>query len=219
VLVMVLPWILIALGSYLLGSLPTGFLAGRCCGVDLRTKGSGNIGATNAVRVLGKPWGYTVFLIDFLKGLLPVILANHWSAQVGIHPASAPGALAALAALLGHSFPIWLKFKGGKGIASSAGVIVGLFPSAFLLCIGTWMLVFTISRYVSVASLAASLALPLAVTILFCLHKADWLALLVSILMCSLAVWRHRSNIARLRVGTEPRFERKNNAGGKVVKS
>ncbi len=216
---MVLPWILIALGSYLLGSLPTGFLAGRCCGVDLRTKGSGNIGATNAVRVLGKPWGYTVFLIDFLKGLLPVILANHWSAQVGIHPASAPGALAALAALLGHSFPIWLKFKGGKGIASSAGVIVGLFPSAFLFCIGTWMLVFTISRYVSVASLAASLALPLAATILFCLHKADWLALLVSILMCSLAVWRHRSNIARLRVGTEPRFERKNNAGGKVVKS
>ena len=216
---MVLPWTLIALGSYLLGSLPTGFLAGRCCGVDLRTKGSGNIGATNAVRVLGKPWGYTVFLIDFLKGLLPVMLANHWSAQVGIHPASAPGALAALAALLGHSFPIWLKFKGGKGIASSAGVIVGLFPSAFLFCIGTWMLVFTISRYVSVASLVASLALPLAVTILFCLHKADWLALLVSILMCSLAVWRHRSNIARLRVGTEPRFERKNNAGGKALKS
>lgn len=214
VFILLLPWLLIALGSYLLGSIPTGFLAGRCCGVDLRTQGSGNIGATNALRVLGKPWGYTVFLVDFAKGLLPVLLASHWSAQFGIHPASAPAALAALCVLLGHSFPIWLGFKGGKGIASSAGVIVGLFPSAFLLCIGTWMLVFTLSRYVSVASISASIMLPVAVTILYFLHKADWLALLVSILMCALALWRHRSNFARLRSGTEPRFERKN----KVVK-
>jgi len=211
---MLLPWLLIALSSYLLGSIPTGYLAGRCCGVDLRTEGSGNIGATNALRVLGKPWGYTVFLVDFFKGLLPVFAANHWSAQFGIHPISAPGSLAALCALLGHSFPIWLGFKGGKGIASSAGVIVGLFPSAFLLCIGTWMLAFTLSRYVSVASIAASIALPAAVALLYHLHKADWLALLVSILMCSLALWRHRSNLVRLRVGTEPRFEKKK----KVIK-
>ena len=208
---MLLPWLLIALSSYLLGSIPTGFLAGRCCGVDLRREGSGNIGATNALRVLGKPWGYTVFLVDFFKGLLPVLTANHWSAQFGIHPISAPGSLAALCVLLGHSFPIWLGFKGGKGIASSAGVIVGLFPSAFLLCIGTWMLAFTLSRYVSVASIAASIALPVAVALLYHLHKADWLALLVSILMCSLALWRHRSNLVRLRAGTEPRFEKKKN--------
>jgi acyl phosphate:glycerol-3-phosphate acyltransferase len=206
---MLLPWLLIALSSYLLGSVPTGFLAGRCCGVDLRTQGSGNIGATNALRVLGKPWGYTVFLVDFFKGLLPVLAANHWSAQFGIHPISAPGSLAALCTLLGHSFPIWLGFKGGKGIASSAGVIVGLFPSAFLFCIGTWMLLFTLSRYVSVASIAASIALPVAVALLYSLHKADWLALLVSILMCLLALWRHRSNLVRLRAGTEPRFEKK----------
>ena len=211
---MLLPWLLIALSSYLFGSIPTGFLAGRCCGVDLRTEGSGNIGATNALRVLGKPWGYTVFLVDFFKGLLPVLAANHWSAQFGIHPISAPGSLAALCTLLGHSFPIWLGFKGGKGIASSAGVIVGLFPSAFLLCIGTWMLAFTLSRYVSVASISASIALPVAVALLYLLHKADWLALLVSILMCSLALWRHRSNLMRLRAGTEPRFEKKK----KVIK-
>ena len=216
---MYLPWLLIIGGSYLLGSVPTGFLAGRLCGVDLRTKGSGNIGATNALRVLGKGWGYSVFLIDFLKGLIPVLLAHFWSEQLGtIHPASAPGALAALCALLGHSFPIWLGFKGGKGIATSAGAMVGLFPAAFLFCLGTWMLVFTISRYVSVASMAAATALPVAVALLYFLHKADWLALIVSILMAVLAIWRHRANIARLHAGTEPRFEKKEAMGKKAGK-
>ena len=211
------PWLLIVFGSYLLGSIPTGFLAGRLCGVDLRTKGSGNIGATNALRVLGKSWGYAVFVVDFLKGLLPVLIASYWSGQIGmIHPASAPGALAALCALLGHSFPVWIGFKGGKGIASSAGAMVGLFPAAFLFCLGIWMLVFTISRYVSVASMAAAFALPVAVTMLYLLHKADWLALVVSILMAVLAIWRHRANIARLRAGTEPRFEKKDSKKIKV---
>ena len=208
-----LPWLLIAAGSYLLGSIPAGYIAGRICGIDIRTQGSGNIGATNALRVLGKPWGYAVFLFDFLKGLIPVLLADCWSGQIGtIHPASAPGALAALCLLLGHSFPVWLGFKGGKGIASSAGVMVGLFPIAFLVSLGAWLVVFTLSRIVSLASIAAAVALPLTVTILFMLHKSDWLALMVSILMCLLAVWRHRSNIARLRAGTEPRFEKKKGA-------
>jgi len=204
-----LPWLLIASGSYLLGSIPAGYLAGRFCGVDIRTKGSGNIGATNALRVLGKKWGYFVFLFDFLKGLVPVVIALQWGASVGVQPPTAPGALAALCSLVGHSFPIWLGFKGGKGIATSAGVIVGLFPAAFLFCGGAWLLLFTTTRYVSVASIAAAVALPTAVTILFLLHRADWLALLASIVMCALAVWRHRSNIVRLRAGTEPRFERK----------
>lgn len=203
------PWLLIALGSYLLGSIPAGYLAGRFCGIDLRMQGSGNIGATNALRVLGKKWGYAVFLVDFLKGLVPVLVALQWGASMGVHPASAPGALAALCSLLGHSFPIWLGFKGGKGIATSAGVIVGLFPAAFLLCVGAWLLLFTTTRYVSVASIAASIALPTAVTALFLLHHSDWLALLASILMCALALWRHRTNISRLRAGIEPRFERK----------
>ncbi|MCX6960390.1 MAG: glycerol-3-phosphate 1-O-acyltransferase PlsY [Verrucomicrobia bacterium] len=203
------PWFLIAIGSYLLGSIPAGFIAGRICGIDLRTQGSGNIGATNALRVLGKQWGYAVFLLDFLKGFVPVLVALQWGASEGVHPPSASGALAALCSLLGHSFPIWLGFKGGKGIATSAGVIVGLFPAAFLFCVGAWLLFFTVARYVSVASIAASIALPTAVTALFLLHRADWLALLVSIVMCALALWRHRSNIARLRAGTEPRFERR----------
>jgi glycerol-3-phosphate acyltransferase PlsY len=205
----VIPWLLTALGSYLLGSIPFGYLAGRLNGIDLRKEGSGNIGATNALRVLGKKWGYAVFLLDFLKAWLPVKLALGWGIGLMIHPASAPGALAALCALLGHSFPVWLGFKGGKGIASSAGVIVALFPQAFLLCIGIWILLFTLTRYVSVASIAASAALPIGVAVLFLLGKADWLALTVSIVMAALAIWRHRSNISRLRAGTETRFERK----------
>ena len=209
------PWFIIALGSYLLGSIPFGYLAGRLCGVDIRTKGSGNIGATNALRVLGKKWGYAVFLLDFLKAWLPVKLALGWGIALMVQPASAPGALAGLFALLGHSFPVWLGFKGGKGIASSAGVIVGLFPSAFLICLGVWILVFTTSRYVSVASIAAAVTLPLSVLALYLTHRADWLALAVSVAMCLLAVWRHRSNIARLRAGTEPRFEKKSGGASK----
>lgn len=206
----ILPWLLIAVGSYLLGSIPFGYLAGRLCGVDLRTQGSGNIGATNALRVLGKKWGYAVFLLDFLKAWLPVKLALGWGIALMVHPASAPGALAGLCALLGHSFPVWLGFKGGKGIASSAGVIVGLFSlPVFLICLGLWLLLFTTTRYVSVASIGGSLALPVVVAVLFVMHRLDWLALAVSIAMCVLAVWRHRSNITRLRAGTEPRFEKK----------
>lgn len=205
-----LPWPIIAVGSYLLGSIPFGYLAGRLCGIDIRTQGSGNIGATNALRVLGKKWGYSVFLLDFLKAWLPVKLALGWGIALMADPPSAPGALAGFCALIGHSFPVWLGFKGGKGIASSAGVIVGLFSlPVFLICLGLWMLLFTVTRYVSVASIVASVALPVAVGALFLLHRTDWLGLAVSVVMALLAVWRHRSNIARLRSGTEPRFERR----------
>ena len=204
------PWLLIAVASYLLGSIPFGFIAGKICGIDIRTKGSGNIGATNVLRVLGKKWGYVVFFLDFLKGILPVLVALAWGRSIGVNPASAPGALAALCALLGHSFPVWLGFKGGKGIASSAGVIVGLFGiGAFLFCLGSWLLFFSITRFVSVASIAAAIAVPLSVSVLYFMHRSDWLTLLVACLMCVLAIWRHRSNIMRLRAGTEPRFEKK----------
>jgi glycerol-3-phosphate acyltransferase PlsY len=135
-------------------------------------------------------------------------MAAQWGTYSGVFPASAPGAIAGLFVLLGHSFPVWLGFKGGKGIASSAGVMVGLFPAAFLICLGVWLLLFTSTRYVSVASIAAAIALPIAVGILFASHRTDWLAFTVSIVMCALAVWRHRSNITRLRAGTEPRFEK-----------
>ena len=129
-----LVWMALVVGAYLIGSFPAGYLVGHCCGIDIRQHGSGNIGATNVVRVLGKKWGALVFIIDFLKGWLPVILATRWSEAIHMDPRSAPGAVAALMALLGHNFPCWLGFRGGKGISTSAGIIVGLFPGAFPFC-------------------------------------------------------------------------------------
>ncbi|KAB2643858.1 MAG: glycerol-3-phosphate 1-O-acyltransferase PlsY [Verrucomicrobia bacterium] len=213
------PLVIIALGAYLIGSLPAGYLAGLCCGIDIRLHGSGNIGATNVMRVLNKKWGYSVFAVDFLKGWFPVFLAMLWSNNASISPHSAPGAIAALAALLGHNFPIWLHFRGGKGISTSAGIIVGMFPGSFLFCLGSWGLVFMTTRYVSIASIVASIMLPTTVILFYlCGHffpnwplwlTGDWLSVVVSLLMGGLALWRHRGNMKRLLAGTEPRFESK----------
>lgn len=218
-MIFLVPFFLIAVGAYLVGSFPTGYLAGCCCGIDLRLHGSGNIGATNVMRVLNKKWGYGVFVIDFLKGWLPVLLATEWSNTNHIAPHSAPGAIAALAALLGHSFPIWLHFKGGKGISTSAGIIVGMFPGSFIFCVGSWILVFLTTRYVSIASIVASIMLPVTVILLYYWShlythwprwlSLDWLSVIVSLLMAGLVLWRHRGNIKRLMAGSEPRFERK----------
>ena len=211
-------WILIIIGAYFIGSCPAGYLVGRCCGIDIREHGSGNIGATNVVRVLGKKWGGIVFTIDFLKGWLPVVLATRWSEAVHIDPHSAPGALAAFVALLGHSFPCWLGFRGGKGISTSAGIIVGLFPGAFPFCLGSWLILFFTTGYVSLASLVGASMLPLTVMVFYFMGphynwpswaSADWLSLVVAILMASVVLWRHRSNFCRLREGTEHNFKKK----------
>ncbi len=203
----------------MIGSFPTGYLAGLCNGLDIRCHGSGSTGATNVVRVINKKWGYTVFAIDCLKGLLPVLLATAWSRSAGIEPLSAPGAVAAVAALLGHNFPIWLKFQGGKGMATSTGIIFGLFPGAFLVCLMVWVLLFYTTRYVSVASIGAAIALPSSVLFFYIFEhscaampawiQVDWLSVVVSILMGLLAVMRHRGNIERLLAGTEHQFNRK----------
>ncbi|MBM3856491.1 MAG: glycerol-3-phosphate 1-O-acyltransferase PlsY [Verrucomicrobia bacterium] len=213
------PITFLALAAYLIGSFPAGYLIGRCCGIDIRQHGSGNIGATNVVRVLGKKWGALVFTIDFLKGLIPVVVAMSWSHAVGIVPASAPGAVAALMALLGHSFPVWLEFRGGKGISTSAGIIVGLFPGAFPFCIGSWLLIFYTTGYVSLASLIGAAMLPVTVAFFYFLGPrydspswmgADWLSLVLAFLMASVVIWRHRGNLKRLSEGTEPSFKKKN---------
>ncbi|MCX6957019.1 MAG: glycerol-3-phosphate 1-O-acyltransferase PlsY [Verrucomicrobiae bacterium] len=211
-------WVLLAVGAYFVGSFPAGYLMGRCRGIDIRQHGSGNVGATNVVRVLGKKWGGIVFAIDFLKGWLPVILATRWSEAVHINPHSAPGAVAALMALLGHSFPFWLGFRGGKGISTSAGIIVGLFPGAFPFCIGSWLIVFFATGYVSLGSLVGASMLPLTVAVFYFMGprydwpswmRADWLSLLVAFLMATVVIWRHRSNIDRLLAGTEARSKSK----------
>lgn len=198
-------WLLPA-AAYLLGSIPFGLLAGLLRGRDLRKEGSGNIGATNAMRVLGKPAGYTVFALDFAKGAVPVFAAEALGAPEGILIACG------LFAILGHNFPVWLGFKGGKGIATSGGVILSLFgPVVFAISIGTWILVFLVSRYVSVASIAGALALSAAMGTSAAAGKETWVLASVAFCMTVLAVWRHRSNIVRLINGAEPRFSRRKN--------
>lgn len=203
---------LVLLEAYLFGSIPSGYLAGKLSGVDVRQHGSGNIGATNVLRVLGKPWGFAVFFADALKGFLAVRLAMFLASR---DPAAAEyiefyAIVAAAACVAGHSFPVWLRFKGGKGVATSAGSLAGVTPiSAFTIFI-VWLIVFKVTRYVSLASIVAATALPVIVAILVVTKQTQGTVLLYfSIVMTALVVWRHRSNISRLMNGTEPRFARK----------
>jgi len=211
-------WIFLILSSYFIGSFPTGYLVGRYCGIDIRQHGSGNVGATNVLRALGKKWGAFVFAIDVLKGWLPVFAATHWSDAMQITPPSAPAAVAGIMALIGHSFPLWLRFKGGKGVATSVGIIIGMFPGAFPFCLAGWFLVFFTTGYVSLASMVASAMLPLMMVIFFILGsnnecpawmQGDKLSLTISFVIAALVIWRHRGNIKRLCEGTESSFKKK----------
>lgn len=198
--------------GYLFGSFPTGYFAGRLEGIDVRSVGSGNIGATNVLRVLGKQWGYGVFLVDAFKGFAAVRVAFY----IAQYFASARefmvyfGILAAITCVIGHMFPIWLRFKGGKGVATSAGAVFGLMPLAALIVFLVWVVIFELTRYVSVASLVAAAALPVTVALLIHWEKIEGDALLhLSVMLAVLVVWRHRSNFSRLLKGTEQRFSRK----------
>ncbi len=209
-----------AIVAYLIGSFPSGFVAGRICGVDLRAAGSGNIGATNALRVLGKKWGYSVFAADAFKGALAVLLGKEL-ATLTLFQGPAPvhvGVIAALFAIVGHSFPVWLGFKGGKGIATSAGIMLVLFPGAvFASGLAVWIALFLATRFVSVASLGSAVTLPtVAIALYFFGSPGSWffgrcdpMLAGISVIMSLLAIWRHKDNIKRLFTGTEKRFERK----------
>jgi len=198
--------------SYLLGSFPVGSLAGRISGIDVRSTGSGNIGATNVLRVLGKRWGYTVFFVDAFKGFAAVRLAFLLAERLTIAHAHAIyfAILAAVMSVVGHMCPVWLRFKGGKGVATSAGAIFGLMPLAAVMIFLVWVVVFEITRYVSVASVVAASALPVAVALLIHWEIIEGAGLLYfSVTLAILVVWRHRSNFSRLLKGTEQRFLRK----------
>jgi glycerol-3-phosphate acyltransferase PlsY len=202
----------LALISYLLGSIPAGYLAGRIAGVDVRKAGSGNIGATNVVRVLGKRYGYPVFAIDFLKGAAAVMMSILIAKDIALWPTleELVGVVAGVACVLGHAFPIWLKFKGGKGVATSLGVIFGLMPIAAIVVILVWAITFELSRYVSIASIVAALALPITVALISRLKQTDHhVVFYFSICLTVVIIFRHRSNLSRLMRGTEPRFHRR----------
>lgn len=192
------------IGAFLVGSIPTGYLVARARGVDIRQHGSGNIGATNVLRTLGKPLGVFVFVADALKGFAAVWLAQ----RLGNAELSAwLGIAAAVAVIAGHNYTPWLGFRGGKGIATSAGVLLALTPWTVPVIVAVWFIVFKTTRYVSIASIAASIAVPLSVAGLWWGNVAGNAPLLgFAIVISALAIWRHRSNIRRLREGTETRF-------------
>jgi acyl phosphate:glycerol-3-phosphate acyltransferase len=192
-------YVVVVVLAYLLGSIPTGYLLGKARGIDIRTVGSGNIGAANAFRALGKGAGIAALAADAFKGFaaarfLPLLFGSAPSENLLI--------AAGLAAIVGHNYTCWLKFRGGKGIATSAGVLLAWMPFALLMVLGVWLLVCAISRYVSLASVAAALALP------FTAWVADGSIPMVMIAAAVgvLAIYRHRSNIRRLLNGTENRF-------------
>src|SRR5213595_3894307 len=155
------------LGSYLLGSIPFGYLAGRLQGIDIRQAGSCNVGATNVVRLLGKRYGYPVFALDVLKGFAAVKISMLMA--TGRPPEwNSPeifGILAAMSSVLGHLYPPWLKFKGGKGVATSAGALLALTPVATLIGVAIWAIVFWLTRYVSLASITAAVVLPIVILV------------------------------------------------------
>jgi glycerol-3-phosphate acyltransferase PlsY len=202
----------IVLISYLIGSVPAGYIAGRVAGIDIRKVGSGNIGATNVLRVLGKRYGYPVFLFDFAKGTVAVeisilIFNSTYHAEVSREVCAT---LAGVSSVIGHSYPVWLGFKGGKGVATSFGVVFGLIPVAALIAVVVWLMTFGTTRYVSVASMTAALVLPVTVVAMLYLKQLSGPTLLLfSTCLAAIVIWRHRSNVSRLMSGTEPRFERK----------
>jgi glycerol-3-phosphate acyltransferase PlsY len=201
-----LRYLLTALLAYLLGSIPTGYLVARAKGIDIRSVGSGNIGATNVMRILGKPAGILVLIADGLKGwvacgLLPDYVLPFFEGRPGPEGEfrQALAIVCGVAAVLGHNYPCWLKFKGGKGIATSAGVLAALVPWALVIILSLWIVFCLLTRYVSIGSLVASFTLPFASW--FTTHST--VLTVVTGAMGALAIYKHRANIQRLLNGTE----------------
>ena len=225
--------------AFLLGSIPFGLFIAKANGIDIRQHGSGNIGATNVFRVVGKKYGISCLFLDLLKGLIPVVLAINLVQIEGkgiVIPLGflEPFALklseseqlkgqlvhviTAFAAVMGHNYSPWIGFKGGKGIATSAGVLIGLMPMAILVLLIIFIVTLVVTRYVAVASMVGAASLPVLTHIGARFHKNDagislWEAgtwnkplFFFSLVIGILAIWKHRTNIQRLRAGTEAKF-------------
>jgi glycerol-3-phosphate acyltransferase PlsY len=206
----ILPWICGGLAAYLLGSIPFGFLIAKTRGVDIRTVGSGNIGATNVFRCVSRKLGILTFVLDMAKGVAGATLVPWLAALAGGGGDSAGMPLKVMCGFLtvaGHNWPLSLGFKGGKGVATSAGLLLGLAPAGCGLALAAWIGVFVLTRYVSVASILAAMTLGGLAWLPFCRQGADWWFPAMLDLLAALAIWRHRGNIRRLRAGTEPRFQ------------
>lgn len=221
------PWIIASLAGFVSGSIPFGLLIGRIKGVDVREHGSRNIGATNVGRVLGRPFGYACFVLDALKGAVPVLLAGVLLAE-HVPDAQRTGLLMPLigiAAILGHIYSPWVSFKGGKGVATSFGALLAMWPLMTFPALGAlllWVVVVKVTHYVSAASMIAALALPVLLLVRARawpgsepMQPAEFLPLLIVVtLLAALVIWKHRANIARLRAGTELRVGGAKGGGG-----
>jgi glycerol-3-phosphate acyltransferase PlsY len=189
-------WIGCAFVSYLLGSIPTGFVWGKARGIDIRTVGSGNIGATNVLRTLGKGPGIAVLVIDALKGFVPVFFAPRIFTDLD---RATLQIVCCVAVIAGHNWTCWLKFKGGKGVATSAGALLAMLPVPLAFAVGAWGVVFAASRYVSLASIVAAVTVPVATW--YFDRPLVWFTALLG----AVAIYKHKSNIQRLLAGTENR--------------
>jgi glycerol-3-phosphate acyltransferase PlsY len=188
--------IALVVSAYILGSVPTGFILGRLAGIDVRKTGSGNVGATNVARVVGKGHGAVTLVADAAKGWLPVFAAL----QLDLHlPAVV---LAGTAAFLGHLYPIFLRFRGGKGVATALGAILALAPLTTLVLLGIFAVAVAASRLVSLGSIAAAIAAPIILWVF------DYPPMIIAMggFIAAMITWRHRGNIQRLLAGTERRF-------------
>tara|TARA_Y100001968_G_scaffold220040_1_gene202836 strand:- start:490 stop:1065 length:576 start_codon:yes stop_codon:yes gene_type:complete len=187
--------------GYLLGSFPSGYLAGRIAkGIDIRSLGSGSTGATNVLRHIGKRAAITVFLLDVFKGVIAILLAKYfllndsWQVAIG------------LSTLIGHIWPVWLNWRGGKAVATGLGIFLGLSWQVGLATLGIFLLMLIVFRIVSLASVSASLALPLIMFLSFKSSSISWPFFIISLLAMSLVIWRHRENLFRLIKGNEPKI-------------
>jgi len=205
-------WFFIPLGFFL-GSIPFGLMLGKLKGIDIREHGSGNIGATNVFRTLGKQTGILCLFLDLCKGFIPVILAKQFVPDTTIGQSIEVGT--ALAAILGHNYSPWINFKGGKGIATSGGALLALMPMAVLLLVLIFLIVTYSTKYVSLGSIATGIALPILTGLgsYYHIKSGDippdgWNKplFIFSLIAGGLAVWKHRANIARLKAGTENRI-------------
>ncbi len=193
--------------AYLIGSVPFGFLIGKARGVDVRTVGSKNIGATNVYRTVGKKWGFLAFACDFLKGLLPTLAAKWYAGSQGgselAHLALAVG----VACVVGHTLTVFMKFKGGKGVATAFGMLVGLMPWLVLTAFALFVVSVAVSHYISVGSCLAAAFLAVAVWFpIPCIHpegRADLPLCVLVTLIAVFVIWKHRSNLKRLAKGEE----------------
>jgi len=193
----VLKEIMFVIAAYLLGSIPTGLLLARAFGVDIRSAGSGNIGATNVYRTLGRKVGVMTLVGDCLKGLVPVLAAKYFGVSGGWI------AMVGLAAFLGHVYTVFLGFKGGKGVATALGVFLGVSPATVLAALVIFSLVLWKWRYVSLASITAAAAMP----VLIALAGQESFIILMSLVIAAIVIFKHRGNIERLKAGTENKFK------------